>query len=655
MTWLVSMLLAGAIFSSGNLPLSQGFVKPEHHLANLTDETERFEQTYSFSPTGKIEVSNVNGSITIDTWDSPQIKLEVVKTANSKEALADLTVNIEATLNNFSVDVDYGNWKNKGKWNRNSNLEASFHLTVPRTAVLNEIQTVNGSVTIDNSNNYTKASTVNGTVQATRLQGNSELSTVNGTVLADYEKLFSGNLISLSTVNGRASLTIPSDANATLRAESLNGKITNDFGLPVRKGEYVGRDMYGKVGTGEVKIKLESVNGELEVRRKNDGKTPNPATNLLSPKNEKDGDENFDNDFAAAVRNSNIDLREARREIERARKEMKEEVRSSSVAALSEAKAKLDLARANMNVEIPEIPALPELSKVSEEAIKQAIAAIDSAKIPLIPNPKFPNNIRAAVADKRFPWRAPFMEEKSRTYQIKGIPAIKLEASNCSVSVRGWDKPEVKYSLSKVSSNVSQKPIEFSAVQINSGSIEIKALNPNEAGGYGLSNRDSIHVQLEVFVPKKSNLKIITDDEVRLEGVSGDIELQGKDEAINIRDSEGKLTVKAEDGIVRLIGFKGELDASLQDGEMFLEGDFLKLRAAATDGTIVLTVPQDTNANIVSDSESVDAEGISMLPEDRTSDKKNRWRLGKGGKEFEFRLTDGAVMIRGQNTLSDFQ
>src|SRR6185295_5626407 len=113
----------------------------------------------------------------------------------------------------------------------------------------------NGSVSIANFTNKMSISAVNGSVDASNVRGNVRLSTVNGELRADLDRLEPGSKISLETVNGKANLVLPSDANATIKAESVNGNITNDFGLPVRKGKYVGRDMYGRLGNGDVQIK----------------------------------------------------------------------------------------------------------------------------------------------------------------------------------------------------------------------------------------------------------------------------------------------------------------------------------------------------------------------------------------------------------------
>ena len=291
------MVFAGLLFSSqnGSAPANNvdtsAITSPPAVVKQ--DETERFEQSYPLNANGRVSVSNINGSIVVDAWDKNEVKLEAVKIADSKETLSEVELRIDSKPDSFSVETNYDNWKqkNRGDWGRNNHrLEVQFHLTVPRGAMLDEVETVNGSVTVSDFSNYIKISAVNGNVKAANLRGTANLSTVNGEVAADFDRLESGSKIFLSTVNGRVNLVIPSDSSATLRADSVNGNISNDFGLPVHKGQYVGRDLYGRMGGGDVQIKLNSVNGPLSVGRKNDGKTPLPSINLLPQKNKDDQD-----------------------------------------------------------------------------------------------------------------------------------------------------------------------------------------------------------------------------------------------------------------------------------------------------------------------------------------------------------------------------
>src|SRR4030095_1663640 len=175
MSWLYSLVFAGLLFSSnGDQPLNHSQSSSAPVLAtesSVADEIEKFEQSYPLSKNGNVSVSNVNGSITLEAWDRDEVKLEATKIADSKETLADVDIKVESSADSFSVEADYKSWKwnDKRNDNRNRKLEVEFRLTVPRAAVLNEIETVNGSVTVSNFTNVTKISAGNGNVMTANL------------------------------------------------------------------------------------------------------------------------------------------------------------------------------------------------------------------------------------------------------------------------------------------------------------------------------------------------------------------------------------------------------------------------------------------------------------------------------------------------------
>ena len=156
-------------------------------------------------------------------------------------------------------------------------------------------------------------------------------------------------------------------------------------------------------------------------------------------------------------------------------------------------------------------------------------------------------------------------------------------------------------------------------------------------------------------MPKKTNLKITTGGEIRLEGVSGKIDLKGGDEAINVRDGDGQLTVESEDARVRVIGFKGDVTAKNADGTMNFEGDFQTLSAQTADGTIVLTLPENARADIESNSKETLGEGFTP---DYKDDGKNGfvWKLGGGGNNYRLYATeDGKIIVRNAAVLRAVQ
>ena len=628
MTWLYSILFTGLMLASGTNETVSGVKMPSEFAApnaqnnaaaKKMSETERFEQTYPFDANGTVSVSNINGSIKVEAWDNAQVKLEVVKTADTKESLQQVEVKIDARQDVFRVETDYEN--NRGGWKNGRNLEVGFHLFVPRTAILNEIETVNGSVAVSNFTNYTKVTAVNGEVKAANLRGSADLSTVNGTVEADFQSLEAVRKISLETVNGKVLLTVPSDSSATLKADSLNGEIVNDFGLPVRKGEYVGKDLYGKIGAGETQIKMSSVNGDLSVKRRGDGKNPSPAINLLPPKGRNDDEDSNDEKDEAANAKMNADITksvaDSRKEAAKAIKEAQKELRKLK----------------------------PEIGEIDGDTFKETAEYFNSEEFKNQIKAAADINVKAALDSANFNWSSSMsaVEKKSESFTVKGSPKVTVDAKGCNVTVRGWDKPEVAYTLKRF----SKTPNSAAAATADhtDSSVQIRVVGASENDG------EADNIRLEIFVPKKSDLKITTDGEIRLEGVSGNLDLQGDDESINIRDAGGKLHVVSADALVRVVGFKGELDSTIQDGKLFLEGDFEKIFATTEDGEIVLTLPENADASLESNLENVRADGITLVSTSK-DEAVSSWKIGKGGAKFRLNSdSDGKITVRGKNAL----
>lgn len=621
MSWLYTIIFAGLSFSSndGTVPIPVDLPRADAVVVESVkgDETERFEQTYPLSANGRVSVSNVNGSITLEAWDKNEVKLVAIKTADSKERLAEVEIKVESKPDYFSVETNYDSWKARGgeRWKNNGKLEVDYQLMVPRGAVLNEIETVNGSVEVSNFTNTVRMSAVNGPVKAMNIRGSAKISTVNGDVLADFDRLESGSKISLETVNGSVNLTIPSDSNATVRADSLNGNITNDFGLTVRKGKYVGRDLYGRIGGGDVQVKLNSVNGGLAIGRKNDGKSLSPATNLLQQKGSDDWD-----------------LEEA----EMAAKAEKFSKEATKVRVI--------------------VPKAAELAKInteamarSAEAMAKAAELIDTEKVQKAIRDVARNEAQIARAASAFERGVPKVETRSGTFIVKGVPTVTVDAEPCAVRVTGWEKDEVQYRVVQIVEPRRGEPLKITETHSDSN-VGIMVSEPKESNGlryYG----DGVRTRVEVFVPRKSNLKITANREIRIEGVTGNVELVGADHPINVIDVDGSLKLKNIDGLVRVIGFRGDIDAETVSGVLNLDGDFKRLNAEAVDGAIALTLPENASADLTANCEDVRGEGIVVTRVGGQEDA-IKYRIGRGGAPFQIK-TSGQITVRGTASLNE--
>lgn len=683
MSWFLSVIISGLIFTApGNLSnfLTENFVRGNApQVVVLTpqtviqgDETERLEKTFPLNPNGRISVSNVNGSITVEAWDRNEVKLEALKIADSKERLSQVEIKIDATSDYLKIETEYGDWRNgQRNWNCNKDcrLDVQYKLMVPRNAVLNEIETVNGSVIISNTANITNASAVNGNVKATNLRGTAKIETVNGISEVDFDSIANDGKILLSTVNGKVNLLLPSDIDATLKADTVNGSISNEFGLPIRKGKYVGRDLYGKIGDGKVRINLESVNGGLNIKRKQDGKNIKNVTNLLNMSADADGEDDIDVDV-----NVNVDA------VAKLNKNIAKTVKESTKVAVEQSlklaeQAPLIAEQALRDAEVAMKVNAKEIERAQREAERaQRVAQRDAERLgreyARTYGEAFQRDWKNFGETFQKDWAENFngfsgkrIEEQSDTFEVKGTPKVTVDARNCDVSVKGWDRQEVKYRVTKLVRGTAQPNVN---VKVNNTDTEvvIKALSALEKAKISKDNFEIVNVnaelenvlipnapgnvKIEVFVPKKSNLRILTDREIRVEGISGNIDLNGSEGSINVRDSEGKLKITAATAMVRVIGFSGEVDSKTSNGTNFFEGDFVKFFARTVEGKIVLTLPEDTNAEIQANTK-IHTEGFDLK---EFNGDETRRRLGEGGKIFNLNAEDGEILVRSAKTLT---
>ncbi|MEP6704308.1 MAG: hypothetical protein ABJB34_05835, partial [Acidobacteriota bacterium] len=240
----------------------------------------------------------------------------------------------------------------------------------------------------------------------------------------------------------------------------------------------------------------------------------------------------------------------------------------------------------------------------------------------------------------------PTVEKKRNTIAVKGTPKVNIEAKGCAVRVSGWDKQEVQYVVTEIAGRRGRSATVIE--ELKDSTVTVRVTNNTDPSAFAMPSIqfDPERVRVEVFVPRKSNLRIVTDGEIRLDGVSGEIELKGEDESINIRDVDGHLSLSANEARVRVIGFKGDYDSQTASGDVFLEGDFNTLSAKATDGTVTLTLPENSNASFVSNTD-VQSEGIQVIQEDE-----HTWRLGRGGSRFNFEFNEGKLIVRGSGAVN---
>jgi len=229
--------------------------------------TEPFSQTYPLSQTGRVHIENINGDVHINVWDQASVKVDAVKRAYSQKRLSEVTIDVQSAPDSLRIKTKYPEDRNDENRNHEDSFASvEYTLTVPRSATLDGADLVNGSLDIEGVQGDVRANLVNGTVAASGLGGDVKLSTVNGGIEANVAALASAKGVQLNSVNGAIVLVVPAGASADIKASTVHGNITNDLGLKVEDGQYVGHSMSGQIGSGGARIRLNNVNGSITVK-----------------------------------------------------------------------------------------------------------------------------------------------------------------------------------------------------------------------------------------------------------------------------------------------------------------------------------------------------------------------------------------------------
>ncbi len=605
---ILMMVLVGA-FGAGGVRAMLSYDPADDPSAAVSgEERDEFHQTYPLAANGRVSVDNLNGAVKIKVWDREAVQVDAVKRAYRRERLDEAKIDVYSTPESIRIKTIYPDYDQsftddeKGRYNNPAVVD--YTLTVPRKSRLESIELVNGSLDLDGVEGAVKASSINGRVVARGLIGETRLSTVNGNLEATFTQLSETTPITLGSVNGNVVVIIPSDSNALVRAGTVHGDISNDFGLVVQHGEYVGHELYGQLGTGGVKEKQKNRAAIDEARQ-----------------------------AAAAARAETAETRreaqaEAQRETAQAQREAQAEAAREARAARSDVQREVERAIREAQREIQR--AQVEIQRETERQVREQFR-MENRGMGRASGAGTGKGRGEGVGGARV------LDRESKSFTVSGEPRVNVGTFDGAVTVHGWDKSEVMYTATKrAGDDVELKQITIQSEQ-QGPAISIIAKSSEGSGS----------AALDVYVPRNSSLHVSSDDgRLNVEGVSGQITLRTGDGSIEVNDSKGQLQVNTGDGSIRIANFNGQVDARTGDGSIALEGKFTGLSARTGDGSITLAVPPDSNFTVETNAEGISNEGLKVSEDIAPSPRVKRWRIGRGGNVFVLTTGEGKLVLR---------
>src|SRR5690349_543304 len=125
--------------------------------------TEEFHQTYPLAATGRVNLANINGGVKVRVWDRAAVQVDAIKKAYRRERLDEAKIEVTATEENIRIKTEYPdqsmNFRSDERRYENP-ATVEYSLTVPRKAILESVELINGPVDIEGCEGSVKASSI---------------------------------------------------------------------------------------------------------------------------------------------------------------------------------------------------------------------------------------------------------------------------------------------------------------------------------------------------------------------------------------------------------------------------------------------------------------------------------------------------------------
>ncbi|OGF66883.1 MAG: hypothetical protein A2Y62_01415 [Candidatus Fischerbacteria bacterium RBG_13_37_8] len=243
-------------------------------LLIAADNSKEITNKFTVTTGSYLLLENVNGDVVITSWNKNEIDVKAKLRANNEEALSNTNLKMEQVGNEVRIEVKYKEFNKDGFWafikylkhmGHGANATVDFDIKVPAYLHLKSIDTVNGDVRISKVSGNVNVETVNGEIELVEVGKRVTADTVNGSIDVIMSTLEDD--VKLETVNGRIRIYLPGEINADVKAENINGSIKTDFPLTV-SGKIAGKEIYGKIGRGGNTISCETINGSIQILKK---------------------------------------------------------------------------------------------------------------------------------------------------------------------------------------------------------------------------------------------------------------------------------------------------------------------------------------------------------------------------------------------------
>lgn len=241
--------------------------------ATAASLTETIDRTFDVRPGATVVLNNVNGAITIGSWDEPRVRVIARKevkgsSGDLQEMLRALRVEMQPRNGGLVITTHTPRRNNSSSifdwmFGNHDNAQVRYELTVPRRMNL-DIENTNGAIRLTGVSGVLELETTNGRIEVARSAGSVDASTTNGSIQVELVELANREPMRLSTTNGRIEVRVPANARVDIDASTTNGSIRSD--LPVAATRTGRNSLRGTINGGGTPLRIRTTNGAIAVR-----------------------------------------------------------------------------------------------------------------------------------------------------------------------------------------------------------------------------------------------------------------------------------------------------------------------------------------------------------------------------------------------------
>jgi len=240
--------------------------------ANAGTLREDFEKTYSLAKGGKVVLSNTNGTVSVESWDKEEVRIQAEKIVRAdgrrraEEIMEEIRIEITQREGVLEIETEIPRYRN-GFWDSvfgdDISIAVNYRLLVPAEINL-DVGTVNGAVAVTRITGRIQLSSTNGRIKVFESKGTIATKTTNGGIEAELLGFNAEEDMSFHTINGSITVYFPENFRGEIEARTTNGSIKTDFPIEVQ-GEISKRRLRGTINGGGGRVDFHTTNGSIKI------------------------------------------------------------------------------------------------------------------------------------------------------------------------------------------------------------------------------------------------------------------------------------------------------------------------------------------------------------------------------------------------------